>query len=194
MALLGLHTELLHNIVARLSPNWQWGTHWADTRRKRGVRANIAWFMRLRLVNKFFDILVIDHIQRAIQAGRLSLDTGLPLRYDLLTASTLAMGERLLGHRVHTAFSRLGGRSSRKNPVRDTLFIRTLVLGVMNFVEFANRRSPVTIDYDQVQITYADASIAAFVNVGGKVISSENSSGTTPRPPLSMARGLAHHS
>jgi hypothetical protein len=77
------------------------------------------------------------------------------------------MGERLLGHRVHTAFSRLGGRSSRKNPVRDSLFIRTLVLGVMNLVEFAKRRSPVTIDYDQDQITYADPSIAAFVNVGG---------------------------
>jgi hypothetical protein len=37
----------------------------------------------------------------------------------------------------------------------------------MNLVELAKRRSPVTLDLDQVQITYADALIAAFANIGG---------------------------
>ncbi|CEL10630.1 hypothetical protein ASPCAL13746 [Aspergillus calidoustus] len=94
-----LPTELLSDILSLVTPSWRWGRlGWDNDRERATCKEHVRWFLRLRLVSRTFDDLVIDHVLAALRAGK--LDRELPLRRGAARPSTVAFVERLLRHLV----------------------------------------------------------------------------------------------
>ncbi|KAL4937339.1 ankyrin repeat-containing domain protein [Aspergillus oleicola] len=95
MSLPDLPPELISHILSYVPPSWHWGNlGWDSDRWRRTVANNVRWFLRLRLVCRTFDGLVIDLVLAELRAG--NLHRSLPLKRGAARRSTIAFVERLL--------------------------------------------------------------------------------------------------
>ncbi|KAL2857230.1 ankyrin repeat-containing domain protein [Aspergillus pseudoustus] len=86
--------EIIYDVLGRVLPTWRWGSRWKERDELKIARDDLAWFLSLRLVNKFFDDFVMTQFHAAIREGQ--IDWEMPIRYGSPTASTMAMGRTLL--------------------------------------------------------------------------------------------------
>ncbi|KAH2413040.1 hypothetical protein KXV44_002070 [Aspergillus fumigatus] len=152
-----LPPEILHNILGLTTPSWQWSWHWKKWRKTMVARADLLWFLNLRLVNKQFDDIVIDHFYTAIRAGL--VDRKLPICDGAPTPSTMAMVRRLLCSPVERS-RRQGGAARSGYPLVDTINA-----GVDGVVEFFSQRSEV--DIEELRTTYLSGMMSMFVGLSG---------------------------
>ncbi|RHZ47795.1 ankyrin repeat domain-containing protein [Aspergillus thermomutatus] len=153
-----LPPEILHDILGRITPSWKWGWRWKDKRERMFARADLNWFLNLRLVNKQFDNVVIDHFLAAIRAGLVTHD--LPMCRGPPTGSTMAMGERLLWSLL--CRSRGLHEGGTKTFYR---LINTINAGVDGVVEFFSRSSHT--DPEELRTSYLRGMISMFVGLTG---------------------------
>ncbi|GFF57952.1 ankyrin repeat domain-containing protein 50 [Aspergillus lentulus] len=152
-----LPPEILHDILGHTTPSWRWGWRWKKWRKTMLARADLLWFLNLRLVNKQFDDIVIDHFHTAVRAGL--IDRKLPICDGAPNPSTMAMARRLLCSLVER--SRLQGEATRSvYPLVDTINA-----GVDGVVEFFSHRSDV--DIEELRSRYLSGMIAMFVGLAG---------------------------
>ncbi|KEY81502.1 hypothetical protein ankyrin [Aspergillus fumigatus] len=137
-----LPPEILHNILGLTTPSWQWSWHWKKWRKTMVARADLLWFLNLRLVNKQFDDIVIDHFYTAIRAGL--VDRKLPICDGAPTPSTMAMGEQ------RGVVTRLSTRSMQ---------------GWTGLLSFFSQRSEV--DIEELRTTYLSGMMSMFVGLSG---------------------------
>ncbi|KAL2833827.1 ankyrin repeat-containing domain protein [Aspergillus cavernicola] len=153
MSLLTLPTEILHDILHRLPPNWESGRPEKPRQRRQvPTRTDLFWFLNLRLVGKRIDDVVIDHFLAAIQAGKVGRK--LAIRRGPPTPSTIAIGARLLKSIVQNYRSGLP-----KSPYG---FVNTVIQGVEGAVRVFSgsndNDSP-----DKLQSDYTDALSSTLV-------------------------------
>ncbi|KAF4162054.1 hypothetical protein CNMCM6936_002624 [Aspergillus lentulus] len=152
-----LPPEILHDILGRTTPSWRWGWRWKKWRKTMLARADLLWFLNLRVVNKQFDDIVIDHFHTAIKAG--FIDRKLPICDGAPNPSTMAMARRLLCSLVESS-RRQGGATRSVYPLVDTINA-----GVDGVVEFFSHRSDV--DIEELRSRYLSGMIAMFVGLAG---------------------------
>ncbi|GIK02978.1 hypothetical protein Aspvir_007043 [Aspergillus viridinutans] len=158
-----LPPEILHDILDRINPSCHWGWHWGSwfyikERTLILARADITWFLNLRLVNKQFDDIVIDHFHTAIRAGL--IDHELPICHGTPTPSTMAMARRLLCSLVGRSREFHGLATRSVYPL-----VNTINAGVDGVVEFFSQRSD--IDPDELRTRYLSGMISMFVGLAG---------------------------
>ncbi|PKX93491.1 uncharacterized protein P174DRAFT_422484 [Aspergillus novofumigatus IBT 16806] len=151
-----LPPEILHHILGRMTPSWRWGWRWKDRKERMFARSDLIWFLNLRLVNKQFDDIVIDHFLAAIRAGLIRSD--LPIRRGPPTCSTMAMGRRLLWSAGCRNRGLQGSATRSVHPL-----INTINAGVDEVVKLFSRRSQM--EPEVLQMTYLKGMISMFVGL-----------------------------
>ncbi|GIJ81669.1 hypothetical protein Asppvi_000168 [Aspergillus pseudoviridinutans] len=146
-----LPPEILHDILGRTTPSWRWGWRWKKCRRVMLARADLTWFLNLRLVSKQLHDIVIDHFLTAIRVGL--IDRELPICHGAPTPSTMAMARRLLCSLVGRSCDFQGLATRSVYPLANTINA-----GADGVVEFFSQRSD--IDPGELRTSYLSGMIS----------------------------------
>ncbi|KAL3442704.1 ankyrin repeat-containing domain protein [Aspergillus insuetus] len=173
-----LPPELISEILSLVTPSWRWARHvrWERNRDLGIAEEHVRWFLRLRLVDRTFDNLVIDHVLAAVRAGK--LDRDLPVRRGPAMPSTVAFVERLLGDLVIRTPPTTGVGGVNQDGCGDVCsVVRTIVDGAALSAHFlTSGESPPSGDVElpeeetNLQSLYTEALISTLTTIIGPAL------------------------